>query len=78
MEALVQRVCGEYREMPGLQLTLAQACRLWQLDAPTCEEVLTCLVRDGVLLRTRFGHYIAARHSHARRARIFRPQRAAS
>ena len=32
MEALVQRVRGEFREMPGLRLTFAQACRLWQLD----------------------------------------------
>ena len=59
MEALVQRVCGEYREMPGLRLTLAQACRLWHMDAATCEAVLTRLVRDRVLLQTRQGHYVA-------------------
>jgi hypothetical protein len=35
-ESLVARIRGEYREMPGLRLTFAQACRLWQLDAPTC------------------------------------------
>jgi hypothetical protein len=52
MEALVQRVRGEFREMPGLRLTFAQACRLWQLDPTTCEVVLERLTRDGVLLQT--------------------------
>lgn len=30
-ESLIDRVRGEYREMPGLKLTVAQACRLWQI-----------------------------------------------
>jgi len=59
MEALVQRVCGEFREMPGLRLTFAQACRLWHMDAASCQAVLTRLVRDGILMQTRHGHYIA-------------------
>jgi hypothetical protein len=59
MEALVQRVRGEYLEMPGLRLTFAQACRLWHMDAASCQAVLTRLVRDGVLMQTRHGHYIA-------------------
>src|SRR5256885_1886520 len=37
LESLDARVRGEYREMPGLHLTCAQACRLWQLDAIECE-----------------------------------------
>ena len=32
---LVQRIDGEYHEMPGLKLTEAQAQRLWGLDADT-------------------------------------------
>ena len=59
MEALVQRVRGEYREMPGLRLTFAQACRLWHMDAVSCQAVLTRLVHDGILMQTRHGHYIA-------------------
>jgi hypothetical protein len=59
-ESLVARVRGEYFEMPGLRLTLAQACRLWQIDASTCEMLLEYLVRAGVLCKTDTGFYIAA------------------
>ena len=58
-ETLVRRVRGEYYEMPGLRLTLAQACRLWQVDAAVCDAVLARLVNDRVLHRTREGHYVA-------------------
>jgi hypothetical protein len=58
-DALVARVRGEYREMPGLQLTFAQACRLWQVDAPTCEMLLEQLVAEHFLSRTASGAYIA-------------------
>ena len=30
-DRLIGRVRSEYHEMPGLQLTVAQACRLWQI-----------------------------------------------
>lgn len=50
-------IWAEYREMPGLALTLAQAQRLWDLDAATCESVLEQLRRSGVLRRTRDGRY---------------------
>ena len=76
MEALVQRVRGEFREMPGLRLTFAQACRLWQLDAATCGVVLDRLTRDGVLLQTRHGHYIAAPRPRPLEAPLARPKRA--
>src|SRR5713226_5303881 len=39
-ELLAARIRGEYREMPGLRLTFAQACRLWQVDAGACHTVL--------------------------------------
>lgn len=29
--ALTERIRGEFLEMPGLKLTTAQACRLWNL-----------------------------------------------
>jgi hypothetical protein len=59
-ESLVARVRGEYFEMPGLRVTLAQACRLWQVDVFTCEMLLEYLVRVGVLCKTDSGFYIAA------------------
>jgi hypothetical protein len=58
-QPLVARIRGEYSEMPGLRLTFAQACRLWQMDASTCEVVLDQLVLDNFLTRTRDGSYIA-------------------
>jgi len=44
---LIQRVQAEYREMPGLCLTLDQACRLWAVDKDTCSRVLETLVAEG-------------------------------
>ena len=76
MEALVQRVRGEFGEMPGLRLTFAQACRLWQIDPATCGIVLERLTREGVLLQTRQGHYIAAPRAHALGAPLDRLKRA--
>ena len=58
-EAIVRRVLGEFHEMPGLRLTFDQACRLWQLDAGTCDAVLATLIQDRVLHKTRDGHYVA-------------------
>jgi hypothetical protein len=43
-EALLSRIQGEYLEMPGLQLTRAQAQRLWTLDIATCASALEALV----------------------------------
>ena len=50
-------IAAEYREMPGLCLTLAQECRLWNLDASTCEPALMVLVGAGVLHRPARGHF---------------------
>lgn len=41
---LIERVLGEYREMPGLALTLDQARRLWGCEAATCRRVADWLV----------------------------------
>ena len=59
LESLAVRIRGEYCEMPGLRLTVAQGCRLWQLDAATCEALLEQLVREAFLYRTPNGAYIA-------------------
>ena len=42
--ALLQRVLGEFTEMPGLRLTVAQASRLWNTDAATSVALLEALV----------------------------------
>lgn len=58
-EVLASRIRGEYLEMPGLNLTCAQACRLWQLDDATCSAVLSRLVAEGFLARTPGGAFVA-------------------
>ena len=45
----LQRIRGEYLEMPGLTLTIAQAARLWGLDSDLCRDLLDRLVTDGFL-----------------------------
>ena len=57
--ALLHRVHGEYMEMPGLRLTLEQACRLWNADAATSLGVLNQLV-DKQFLRLSGPHYVRA------------------
>ncbi len=57
-EHLLVRIRAEYREMPGLQLTLSQACRLWQIDAALCETVLQTLVERGFLIVRHDGRFI--------------------
>ena len=51
----VERVRGEFLEMPGLRLTVPQAARLWGLDVPSCEAVLAVLVRSSFLRWTPSG-----------------------
>lgn len=60
---LMLRIRGEFREMPGLCLTSAQASRLWSLDADTTAMALEMLVGSGALVRTMDGRYIAQRGS---------------
>jgi hypothetical protein len=54
----VRRVEGEYREMPGLSLTLPQAARLLGLERSTCEVVVTTLIERKVLKRTLNGAFV--------------------
>ena len=46
---VVDRVRGEFVEMPGLELTLPQAVRLWTLGADDCRYVIDALVDAGFL-----------------------------
>jgi hypothetical protein len=46
---LVMRVLAEFREMPGLKLSLPQAARLFGVEAARCERTLGRLVQSGML-----------------------------
>ena len=48
---LAMRARAEFREMPGMCLTTAQAARLWQLSPARAEELLSELVQAGFLVR---------------------------
>jgi len=48
---LTTRARAEFREMPGMCLTTAQAARLWQLSPARAEELLSELVQSGFLVR---------------------------
>lgn len=50
-EDLSVRARAEFREMPGMCLTTAQAARLWQLSPARAEELLSELVKSGFLVR---------------------------
>ena len=58
---LKARVRAEFREMPGLRLTLAQASRLFSISPVTCERILTGLVRAGHLASDGRAFVIAGR-----------------
>ena len=45
----LERVCGEFLEMPGLRITCRQAQRLWGLDECTCRQLLESLVESRFL-----------------------------
>jgi hypothetical protein len=56
---MLHRVCCEFLEMPGLQLTRRQAQRLWGLEEGVCVQLLEWLVEARFLCRR-------ARDSYAR------------
>jgi len=57
IEDLLDRIRGEYREMPGLRLSRDQAQRLWGMDPLTCEALLDALVTSHFLYRTHDGAF---------------------
>jgi hypothetical protein len=60
LQALIDRIRGEFREMPGLQLTLAQAQRLFGLDPAACRHVIDALVAASFLRWTASGTIVQA------------------
>lgn len=57
---LLLRIQSEYREMPGLSLTVPQAQRLWGVDQNTCALALAMLVERRALKQTRSGRFVRA------------------
>ncbi len=58
IDDVLQRIQGEYVEMPGLRLTPAQAQRLWGLERDVCDALLGALVDARFLSQTRDGAYV--------------------
>jgi hypothetical protein len=58
--ALVDRVRGEFNEMPGLQLTMPQAARLLGIEPEACRDVIDILVDSAFLKRTPAGTIVRA------------------
>ena len=57
---LTDRIRAEYREVPALRLTIAQAARFWGIDVARCADALDQLCAVGFLMRTPDGHYRVA------------------
>ena len=55
---LLNRIRGEFHEMPGLSLTLAQACRLFGLCEAECAHALHELTTAGLLCLRHDGRYV--------------------
>lgn len=58
IDEVLQRIQGEYVEMPGLRLTAAQAQRLWGLERDVCNSLLRTLVEARFLGQTRDGAFV--------------------
>ena len=58
IDEVLQRMQGEFVEMPGLRLTEAQARRLWGLESDVCTALLGSLVDARFLVQTRDGAFV--------------------
>ena len=74
MDEVLQRIQGEFVEMPGLRLTSAQARRLWGLERDVCDALLAALVEANFLFRTRDGAYVRLEGARPARGRGNRGQ----
>jgi hypothetical protein len=55
LDLVTRRVREEFREMPGLRLTPAQATRLWGLEQEVCRQVIDSLIATAYLRWTTAG-----------------------
>jgi predicted ArsR family transcriptional regulator len=60
VRTLIDRVRGEFNEMPGLQLTVPQAARLLGIPPEACRKVIDQLVAAEFLRRTPTGTIVRA------------------
>ena len=76
IDDVLQRIQGEYAEMPGLRLTPAQAQRLWGLERDVCDSLLGALVDAKFLSQTRDGAYVRTEGARPETMRTYgsRPQ----
>jgi hypothetical protein len=58
IDEVLQRIQGEFVEMPGLRLTPVQAQRLWGLERDVCDALLGALVDAKFLAQTRDGAFV--------------------
>lgn len=58
LDYMLQRIQGDYLEMPGLRLTAPQAQRLWGLDQEMCTALLGALVEAKFLARASDGSFV--------------------
>ena len=72
IDDVLQRIQGEFLEMPGLRLTAAQAQRLWGLERDVCDALLGALVDAKFLFRTRDGAFIRMDGAQATRITVSR------
>ena len=61
-DTLLNRIKGEFLEMPGLRLTGIQAARLLGIDFAPCRLLLDRLVAEGFLSHGSRGHYVRTDH----------------
>ena len=73
IDDVLQRIQGEFVEMPGLRLTAVQAQRLWGLERDVCDALLGALVDANFLSQTRDGAFV--RMEGARPTRVVNPKR---
>jgi hypothetical protein len=59
------RIQHDFKELPGLELTIGQAIRLWNLGADDCRHVLDALVDAGILQWTAKRTIVRADHARA-------------
>jgi hypothetical protein len=59
---LVSLIRAEFREMPCLSVTLAQAARLWNVDRRQCLDALETLTIEGFLHCSREMYLRSASH----------------
>ena len=57
---LLARIRREFRDHPGIALTLPQARRLWALDERSGAEAFDALIAEGFLQRVNDVHFWAA------------------